>query len=67
MKADGLVDLDLPCYTSPSVQDDFWKKILESCEKNVESSDKDLEIVQILAPLTDNPNKDGETPMYLEA
>ena len=50
MKGDGLVDLDLPCYTSPSVQDDFWKKILESCEKNVESSDKD-----------------GETPMYLEA
>ena len=67
MKEDGLVDLDLPCYTSPSVQDDFWKKILESCEKNVESSDKDLEIVQTLAPLTDNPNKDGETPMYLEA
>ena len=64
---DGLVDLDLPCYTSPSVQDDFWKKILERCEKNVESSVKDLEIVQILAPLTDNPNKDEETPVYLEA
>ena len=67
MKEDGLVDLDLPCYTSPSVQDDFWKKILESSEKNVESSDKDLEIVQTLAPLTDNPNKDGEISMYLEA
>ena len=65
MKRDGLVDL--ACYTSPSVQDDFWKKILESCEKNVESSDKDLEIVQTLAPLTDNPNKDGEISMYLEA
>ena len=67
MKEDGLVDLDLPCYTSPSIQDQFWKKILESCEKIVESSDKDLEIVQILAHLTGNPNKDGETPMYLEA
>ena len=47
--------VDLPCYSSPAVQDDFRKKILESCEKE-ESSDEDTEIVKILAPLTDNPN-----------
>ena len=32
MKGDGLVDL--PCYTSPYVQNDFWEKILVvSCEE----------------------------------
>ena len=32
MKEDGLVDL--PCYTSPYVQNDFWEKILVvSCEE----------------------------------
>ena len=56
--------VDLPCYTSPAVQDDFRKKIWESCKKQ-ESSDEDIEIVKILAPLTDNPNapnKYGYTP-----
>ena len=48
---------DLPCYSCPAVQDDFRKKIRESCKKNSwESSDEDTEIVKILAPLTGNPN-----------
>ena len=83
--------VDLPCYTSPAVQDDFRKKIWESCGK-WDSSEKgfssflakylpflkifhseehrrheNIEIVKILAPLTDNPNgpnKYGETPIH---
>ena len=47
---------DLPCYTSPAVQDDFRKRIRECCEKYGSSSDGDTEIVKILAPLTHNPN-----------
>ena len=38
---------------------------MESCQK--ESSDEDIEIVKILAPLTDNPNAPdnfGQTPIY---
>ena len=63
--------VDLPCYSSPAVQDDFRKKILESCKKlRWESSDEDTEIVKILAPLTDNPNapdENGRTPIYFAA
>ena len=44
--------VDLPCYSSPAVQDDFRKKILESCEK-WKSSDENTEIVKILVPLFD--------------
>ena len=47
--------LDPPCYSSPAVQDEFRKKICESCKKK-QLSDEDTEIVKILAPLTDNPN-----------
>ena len=57
--------VDPPCYCSPAVQDDFKKKIWESCKKQ-NSSKEDTEIVKILAPLTDNPNaKDnsGFTPI----
>ena len=60
---------DLPCYSTPAVQDDFKKKILKICAKG-ESSDEDIEIVKILAPLTDNPNapnKDGNTPIHYAA
>ena len=56
--------VDLPCYSSPAVQDDFRKQIKEICEKR-KTSDEDTEIVKILAPLTNNPNapnNDGETP-----
>ena len=62
LKKEALVDL--PCYSSPDVQDYFRKKIFESC-KMEESSDEDTDIVKILAPLTDNPNapnKLGWTP-----
>ena len=63
--------LDLPCYSSPAVQDDLRKKIIEICKKK-ELSDEDLEIFKIMAPLTDNPNApdgDGncETPIYWAA
>ena len=61
--------VDLQCYTSPAVQDDFRKKISESCDKQ-KSSAENTEIVKILAPLTDNPNAPneyGETPIYWAA
>ena len=61
--------VDLPCYSSPAVQDDFRKRIVEICKK-WESSDEDTEIVKILAPLTENPNapnKNGWTPIYWAA
>ena len=67
LKKEALVDL--PCYTSPAVQDDFRKRIRECCEKFrwESSSDEDTEIVKILAPLTENPNAPdgifGETPI----
>ena len=64
LKKDALADL--PCYSSPAVQNDFRKRIREICEKT-ESSDADKEIVKILAPLTDNlnaPNNYGKTPIY---
>ena len=65
-KKDPLVDL--PCYSSPTIQDDFRKIILECCE----SSDENIEIVKILAPLTHNFNtrvwvegkKWGYTPIF---
>ena len=58
--------VDLPCYTSPDVQDDFRKIIMECCEK-WGLSDEDTEIVKILAPLTENPNapdRYGNIPIY---
>ena len=60
---------NLPCYSNPDVQEDFKKRIREICEKE-EISDQDIEIVKILAPLTDNPNapvKLGKTPIYWAA
>ena len=63
MKKEALVDL--PRFSSPAVQDDFRKIILESSTKE-KSSDEDMEIVKILAPLTDNPNapdEDGKIPI----
>ena len=64
LKKSGVVDL--PCYTSPIVQDDFRNKIWKSC-KSVVSSIENTEIVKILAPLTDNPNapdENGWTPIH---
>ena len=59
--------VDLQCYTSPAVQDNLRKMIIESCKKQ-ESSAENTEIVKILAPLTDNPNAPdeyGETPILM--
>ena len=81
------VFVDLPCYSSPAVQDDFRKRIWEICEKKSRStyeilkqlfanihdpilSHEDIEVVKILAPLTDNlnaPDEHGKTPIYLAA
>ena len=61
--------VDLPFYTSPDVQHDFRKKLWEICKKN-KMTDEDLEIVQILAHLADNPNAPGVnafTPIYFAA
>ena len=61
---------DFPCYSSPAVQDEFRERIREICRKKGRSSPKDIEVVNILAPLTDNPNnpdKIGETPIYMAA
>ena len=57
--------MGLPCCTRTAIQEDFKKKIFEVCNKRERSSDEDIEIVKILAPLTDNPNAPnnwGETP-----
>ena len=58
--------IDLPCYTRSEVQDDFRKKISEISGRKG-GSDEDLEIVKIIAPLTDNPNAPdeyGNTPIF---
>ena len=43
-------NIDLPCYTSNTVQDSFKKQIRRAARKG------HTKIVKILAPLTDNPN-----------
>ena len=67
-KKDALVDL--PCYTNPSVQNDFRMGLRKHSKKTKKSSIEDLEIVKMLATLTNNlnaPNADGSTPMYWAA
>ena len=92
-KKDGLVDL--PCYTSPIVQDEFRKKIWQSCllalpnrpfwpgpfiaetvvqvermKKLTSESNDNIEMLKILAPLTNNPNapmNNGDTPIHVAA
>ena len=63
--------VDLPCYTNPAIQDDFGKKIRRICLKTISISDEDIEMVKILAPLTENPNmmkSSGTlTPIHLAA
>ena len=61
---------NLPCYSNPDVQKDFRKKILKICTKAERLSDEETEIVNILAPLTNNPNtpdKLGYTPIRVAA
>ena len=67
--------LDVPCYSSPTVQDDFREQITGRIASwyfcNVDLSDEDIEIVRILAPLTDNLNApkygNGKTPIQMAA
>ena len=61
--------IDLPCFTSSTVQDKFKKKIFQNCGK-AKPSNQSIEILKILAPLTDNPNapdEDGKTPIHWAA
>ena len=67
LKKETLVDL--PCYTSPTVQDDFRKKIFE-ISKNLHLYLEDTKILKIIAPLMDNPNSpnaSGSTPILFAA
>ena len=53
----------LPRYTEIVVQDNFRQKIYHAVHKG------DINVVTILAPLTENPNapgEDGMTPIYWE-
>ena len=62
-------NLDIPCYTSPDVQEDFKKKIWQSC-KVKGNSYEETQIVKILAPLMTNsnaPDTYGRTPVYFAA
>ena len=55
---------DLLCYTSPVVQSDLRQKIYQAAQNG------STKIVEILAPLTDNPNapdENGRTPIYWAA
>ena len=66
LKKDAFVDLS--CYSSPNVQAEFRNEIGKISKKE-EFCNEDMEIVQILAPLTDNPiahyeNGDKRTPIY---
>ena len=51
-KEEGIL-MDLPCYSSPAVQDDFRKRLREIC-KWENFFDESMKIVTLLAPLTDN-------------
>ena len=56
---------DLPCYAKPVAQEDFWNKICKAA-KHPEWKGY-VEMVKIIAPLTDNPNapkQDGITPIH---
>ena len=56
-----LLPQDLLFYTSPVVQSDLRQKIYQAAQNG------STKIVEILAPLTDNPNstdEDGQSPMF---
>ena len=61
--------VDLPCYSRPAIQDNFRRRIMEICKQEWKPSDKDMEIIKILAPLIDNSNAHihGNTPIYWAA
>ena len=59
---------DLPCYAKPVAQEDFWNKIFRAAKHPEWKGD--VELVEIIAPLTDNPNAPndyGNTPIYKAA
>ena len=59
---------DLPCYTKPVAQEDFWNRICKAAKHRQRKGY--VEMVKILATLTDNPNapdKHGNTPIYWAA
>ena len=67
LKKDDLADL--PCFTSSTVQDEFMETIRKICH-NKELLDEDVEVVKILAPLTNNlnaQNEYGQTPIHFAA
>ena len=58
--------VDLPCYYSLTVQNDFRQRIRKTCKKQ-QLSEEDLETVKILAPLTEHlnaPDQNGRTPIH---
>ena len=58
--------VDIPFYSSDDIQDDFRKRIRDISMK-WEPSVENIEMIKILAPLTENPNapdKYGSTPIY---
>ena len=58
--------VDLPCYQSPTIQNDFRRRIRKTCKKR-QLSEEDLETVKILAPLTEHlnaPDQNGRTPIH---
>ena len=58
------LNVDLLCYTYPIVQDNSRKRIRNLCKK-WDLSAEDVEIVKILAHLTDNPNTGGKDELLL--
>ena len=50
---------DLPCYSSPNVQDDFRERIMKIFGKTGKSSNEDIETVNTLSPLLTEITDDG--------
>ena len=60
---------DLHLYTKPAVQEDFRRKMQKVIDER-RLNNENIEIIKILAPLTDNfnvPDKFGKTPIYKAA
>ena len=51
--------VDLPCFSNPRIQDEFRRKIMKCCSGSWKKRHS-TEMVQLLAPLTDNPNAPDE-------
>ena len=61
------ISVDLPCYTSPDIQDEFRTKLWKICKKK-KTTNEDLDIVKILAPLVENASAEkGCTPIHWAA